>query len=66
MEWCIEIGVAGRIIVIKIGPGRLLRYSASLRSLLREQYAETLISIIINGQWSHGGAGSIVTLCHPR
>ena len=52
MKWCVVIGVTGRIIVIKIGPGRRLlvnSYSASLRSLLREspreQYAETLIPI---------------------
>ena len=55
MEWCIVIGVAGRIIVIKIGPGRLLlanSYSATSltrrsgiteQTSERKQYAETLI-----------------------
>ena len=52
MEWCVVIGIAGRIIVMKISSGRLLlvnSYSTSLRSLLREpqekKYAEILIPI---------------------
>ena len=48
MEWCVLIGIAGRIIVIKIDPERLLliSYSAtSQRTSEREQYAETLIPI---------------------
>ena len=48
MAWYIVIGVTGRIVVIKISPGRLLLVnscSGSVRSLRREPYAETLIPI---------------------
>ena len=48
MEWRIVVGIAGRIIIIKISPDRLSlanSYSVSLRLLLREQYAKTLILI---------------------
>ena len=68
MEWCIVIGIAGRIIVIKIGPGRplLVKFNSDSEIVTERSSERTIcrdINPYTNGQWSHGGSGSIVTFC---